>query len=169
MSLGRLERMLPGDPDAARQIAREARRAVAAVLDELRELSNGIYPAALTERGLGPALVDLCERAPLPASLDVSLEQRLPDQVEAAGYFVVSEALTNAAKHAQASAARVTVACRRQRLVVEVADDGKGGARRRDGSGLRGLADRVDRLGGRLTVSSPLGRGTTVRAEVPYT
>jgi signal transduction histidine kinase len=168
MSLGLLEAKLATDPDAARPIAPAAREAVAATLDELRKLSQGIYPAALAERGLGSALTELCERAALPVHLQVSLDRRLPAEVEAAGYYVVSEALTNAAKHARATQARVAATRHQRELVVEVADDGIGGAICDSGtSGLRGLADRVERLGGRMTLSSPPGRGTTIRTEIP--
>ena len=167
MSLGLLEAKLAGDPEAARPIAREAREAVAAALAELRELSQGIYPAALAERGLASALAGLCERVALPVHLDVSLDRRLPREVEAAGYFLVSEALTNAVKHAQATEVRISVRRQPGRLVVEVADDGVGGATLASGSGLRGLVDRIEGLGGRLLVLSPPARGTTVQAELP--
>jgi signal transduction histidine kinase len=167
LSLGLLEAKLSTDPDGARPIAREAREAVAAALEELRELSRGIYPAVLTERGLGPALAELCERVSMSASLELSLDRRLSPAVEAASYFVVSEALTNALKHADASRVQVAASYRKQRLIITVSDNGTGGATAAAGSGLRGLANRVEALGGRLSVSSPDGRGTTVRAELP--
>jgi signal transduction histidine kinase len=167
MSLGLLEAMLPADPAAAMPIAQQARRALGAALDELRELSQGILPGILTERGLPDALEELCSRAALPAKLQVAVDHRLPAQVETAAYFVVSEALTNAAKHAQARQARVTARVKDGLLTVEVADDGVGGAVTGSGSGLRGMADRVEVLGGRFIVSSPEGGGTVVRAEVP--
>jgi signal transduction histidine kinase len=167
MSLGFLEAKLPSDPDAARPLAKEARQAVAAALEELRELSQGIYPAALIERGLAPALEELTDRAAIPACLELSIDGRSPVGIEAAAYFVVSEALTNAVKHAHASEVRVVAWRMRGRLVVEIADDGIGGATLRSGTGLRGLSDRVEALDGRLTVASPVGRGTIVRAELP--
>jgi signal transduction histidine kinase len=167
MSLGLLEAKLPADPDAAMPIAREARVAVVAALEELRELSHGIHPAVLTERGLEAALEELTDRAALPVFLEVSVHPRAPAQVEAAAYFVVSEALTNAAKHSHAAEVRVTASRTDDLLIVEVVDDGIGGAVPHGGSGLRGLTDRVEALGGRLTVSSPPGRGTSLRAEVP--
>jgi signal transduction histidine kinase len=168
MSLGLAESRLADDPAAAVPLVREAREALALALAELRELSQGIYPSLLTERGLGAALDDLCRRAALPALLDVSLPGRLPPQVEAAAYFVASEALANAAKHSHANEARVTATLAGDHtLVLAIADDGIGGAAIGGGTGLRGLADRIEALGGKLTISSPPGRGTTIRAEIP--
>jgi signal transduction histidine kinase len=166
MSLGLAESKLPDDAEAA-PIVREAREALTVALAELRELSQGIHPSILTERGLPGALDELCRRAALPAILDVSLDRRLPTQVETAAYFVVSEALTNAVKHSHANELRVGVQISSGVLVTEVADDGIGGAGGGGGSGIRGMTDRVEALGGRLTVSSPPGRGTTLRAEIP--
>ncbi len=167
MSLGLAESKLADDPSAAAPLVREARETLALALAELRELSQGIYPSLLTERGLGAALDDLCRRAALPATLDASLPVRLPPQVEAAAYFVTSEALANAAKHSHATEVRIRARLERRLLLVEIADDGIGGAGTGSGTGLRGLADRVEALGGRLTLSSPPGRGTTIRAEIP--
>ena len=167
MSLGLLETKLPGQAEAARPLVRETREALALALAELRELTHGINPPLLTERGLPAALDELCRRAALPAHLDVELDRRLPDQIESAAYFVASEALTNAAKHSHGSEVRVRASYAGQTLTVEVADDGIGGATTTGGTGLRGLADRVEALGGRFTVSSPPGRGTTLRAELP--
>jgi PAS domain S-box-containing protein len=135
-------------------------------LEELRELARGIHPAILTEYGLEPALRALADRSPLPVELDVELEDRLPQPVEAAAYYVAAEALTNVAKHAQATAVNVRVSRDDGRAVIEVADDGRGGADA-SGSGLRGLADRVEALAGRLAVTSTAGAGTTLRAEMP--
>ncbi len=165
MSLGLLELKLPAAA-AAQPLVRETRESLAEALAELRELTHGINPPLLTERGLAAALDELCRRAALPAHLQAELERRLDDQVESAAYFVASEALTNAAKHSHGSEVRVAVSDQGQSLILEVADDGIGGATI-GGSGLRGLADRVEALGGRFTVSSPPGRGTTVRAEIP--
>jgi signal transduction histidine kinase len=167
MSLGLLEATLAGDPEAARPIAREAREALAAALADLRELSQGIYPTALAERGLASALAELCARAALPVHIDISLDQRLGADIEAAAYFFISEGLTNVIKHARATEVRISVERRRGRLFAEVADDGAGGATLESGSGLRGLVDRIEALGGRLLVFSPAGRGTTLRAELP--
>jgi signal transduction histidine kinase len=167
MSLGLLEAKLPGDPRAAKPIVREARRALARALEELRELSRGIHPSALIERGLGAALQELAESAALPAYVELSVDPRPPERVEAAMYFAVSEAVTNAAKHSQADEVRIAVSYEEPVLIAEVVDDGVGGAAAGGGSGLRGLTDRMEALGGRLIVSSRPGRGTTVRAEIP--
>jgi len=121
----------------------------------------------LSDRGLEPAIEALAARTPLPVSLDVGLDERLPEPVEAAAYYVVAEAVTNAAKHAQASEVRVRVERDNGMARIEVADDGIGGAGSGSGSGLRGLADRVEALGGRLRLDSPAGAGTTVLAEIP--
>jgi signal transduction histidine kinase len=166
MSLGLLETRLPAAA-AAKPLVRETREALALALAELRELTHGINPPLLTERGLPAALDELCRRAALPAKLDVALDRRLPEHIESAAYFMASEALTNAAKHSHGKAVRVTATYADQQLTVEIADDGIGGATIVGGSGLRGLADRVEALGGRFTVSSPPGRGTTLRAEIP--
>jgi signal transduction histidine kinase len=136
-------------------------------LSELRELARGIHPAVLTERGLDQALAGLAARAPLPVMLSAPLAKRLPGAVEAAAYFVVMEALTNVAKYASATSAEVTIQQINGDLVIEVADDGVGGADPASGTGLLGLADRVVALGGRLDVASPRGGGTIVRAELP--
>ena len=167
MSLGLLESKLPAQEGEARPLLRETRAALALALEELRELTHGISPPLLVERGLAVALDELCRRASLPTHLRLELDRRLPDHVESAAYFVASEALTNAAKHSHASEVRVVASCAAGALVVEIADDGIGGAGTAGGSGLRGLADRVEALGGRFTVSSPPGRGTTLRAEIP--
>jgi signal transduction histidine kinase len=167
ISLGLLESKLPAGSVQARPLVRETRESLMAALAELRELTQGIHPTILTERGLATALDELCHRAALPAHLQLDFDQRLPDQVETAAYFLVSEALTNAAKHSHASEVRVKAAYAGGVLGVEVADDGIGGAAVGRGTGLRGLADRVEALGGTLTVASPLGRGTTVHAEFP--
>ena len=155
------------DRPAVGPVLGEAREALAVALEELRDLAQGIRPAILVERGLPAALDDLSRRAALPVRVELALTGRLPEAVEAAAYFVASEALTNAAKHSHASEVRLTASCDGSRLVIEVSDDGIGGAGAGGGSGLRGLADRVEAIGGRFTVSSPPGRGTTVRAELP--
>jgi signal transduction histidine kinase len=167
MSLGLLEARLPSEPPALRPLVHETRQALALALEELRELTQGIQPALLTERGLAAALEDLARRAALPTHLSVEIPERLPEQVESAAYFLVSEGLANAIKHSHAGEVRVSAVSAGGRLTVEVVDDGIGGAAPGGGSGLRGLADRVEALGGSLTVSSPPGRGTTLRAELP--
>jgi len=133
----------------------------------LRELARGIHPAVLTDRGLGAALETLAQRSILPVEIDNAVEERLPGPVEAAAYYVVSESLANVAKYAQASSVRVTIARDNGVARVEVADDGVGGADPSQGSGLRGLADRVEALDGRLVGASTDGGGTVVRAEIP--
>ena len=167
MTLGLAESRARTDPAAVAPVLREARTALAEALDELREISQGIHPAVLVERGLGAALDDLARRAALPVRLDLELAVALPEQIEAAAYFAASEALTNAAKHAHAAEVRLSAHDAGGMLVVEVADDGIGGAAHGSGSGLRGLTDRVEALGGRLVVSSPPGRGTVLRVELP--
>jgi signal transduction histidine kinase len=168
MSLGLLESRLPASSDQARPIVEETRAALAETMAELRELTQGIHPTILVERGLPAALDELCNRSSVPVRLRVDLEQRLPEQVETAAYFFVSEALSNAAKHSHATEVDVSGNCDDGVLAVEIADNGIGGAASTgSGSGLRGLADRVEALGGRLTISSPPGRGTTLRAEIP--
>jgi signal transduction histidine kinase len=136
-------------------------------LAELRELARGIQPAVLTEQGLDPALRALAARTPVPVQLESGAGGRLPEPVESAAYFVVSEALANVVKYARASRATVTVRRSNGRVTVEVADDGVGGADAARGSGLRGLADRVAALDGTLSLDSPRGRGTRLRAEIP--
>lgn len=136
-------------------------------LEELRELSRGIHPAVLSEGGLGPALRALGRRSAVPVDLDVDVAARLPAPVEVAAYYVVAEALTNAAKHAHANLAHVQVQTRGGRLRVSVADDGAGGADPARGSGLVGLSDRVQALGGTLTIQSPAGQGTRLRVDLP--
>jgi PAS domain S-box-containing protein len=137
-------------------------------LDEIRALASGLHPAILTERGLVAALEALALRAPVPVELHATLDQELSEQVEAAAYYVVAEALANVHKHAGASRVVVRASTDDRQLAVSVADDGAGGADER-GTGLRGLADRVETLGGRLTLDSPEGGdGTTLRAEIPH-
>ena len=167
MTLGLAESKLAADRQLVQPVLREAREALALALAELRELTQGIRPAILVERGLAAALDDLSRRASLPVRADIDVPGRLPEQVEGAGYFVVSEAFANAAKHSHANELRLRAAVEDGALVLQIGDDGIGGAAAGGGSGLRGLADRVEALGGRLTVSSPPGRGTIVRVEIP--
>ena len=130
-------------------------------------MARGIHPALVTGHGLAVALDAVAARSPVPVTLDVRLEERPPEAVEVAAYYLVAESLTNVAKYAEASAATVAVMRENGELVVEVTDDGVGGADDEAGSGLRGLADRVEALDGRLLVWSPHGGGTRVRAEIP--
>ena len=154
-------------PDAAEELLASSAEELAHALEELRELARGIHPAVLTEHGLGPALETLVGRAPIPVAVDSELDGRLPPPVEAAAFYVVSEALANVTKYADASTVEVRVGRANGYAVVEVADDGVGGADPARGSGLRGLADRVEALQGRLEVDSRPGEGTRVRAEIP--
>ena len=156
---------LENDGDVDQLLAQAAEELQSAV-DELRELARGVHPAILTEDGLGPALESLAARAPLPVSVD-ALDSRLSPAVEATAYFVACEALTNVAKHAQASEASIVARREDSQRVVEVADDGVGGARPYDRSGLSGLTDRVEALGGRLRIEDGAGGGTIVLAEIP--
>ena len=133
---------------------------------ELRELARGVHPAILTEDGLAAALESLISRTPFPVELKAD-EGRLPSQVEATAYFLACEALANCVKHAAASRAKIRAQRHNGLLVVEIEDDGVGGANPSNGSGLRGLADRVEALGGRLRVESPAGGGTRVVGEIP--
>src|SRR5215218_6119066 len=156
------------DADAgALELVRQAGAELAGALEELRELARGIHPAILTERGLVAALEMLAGRCGIPVELCAELDDRLPAAVEAAAYYIVAEALTNATKHAQAERVRVVVRQHDGAALVEVADDGVGGADTSGGSGLRGLGDRVDALGGELELVSPAGAGTLVRARLP--
>ena len=166
LSLRLAQTQLQKNPEIAEQLLDSAREELAQALEELRELARGIHPAILTDRGLDAALEALASRAPLPVEIERD-EAQLPQQVEAAAYYVVSEALANVAKYAQASSVRVTVAQLNGSARVEVSDDGVGGADPAQGSGLRGLADRVAALNGTLEVESPPGRGTRIRAEIP--
>jgi signal transduction histidine kinase len=169
MALGmRLARdKMRGDPEAAERLLDGASSELDAALEELRELARGIHPAVLSDRGLDAALETLARRAPLPVELNRDAHERLPESIELAAYFVVSEALTNVAKYADASHAKVNVARGNGKLLVEVADDGVGGADPDHGTGLRGLADRLAVIEGRLEVDSPPGEGTTIRARIP--
>lgn len=169
LSLGlRLARAkLVKDPGAADRLLGGAQQELDLALQELRELARGIHPAVLADRGLEAAIETLAGRSPVRIELVETPRERLPGPVEAAAYFVIAEALTNVAKYAQASQATVKVTRRNGEAVVEVADDGVGGADPQRGSGLRGLADRVAALDGRLEVHSPPGAGTRLRAEIP--
>jgi signal transduction histidine kinase len=166
MNLGMAEQKFQSDPEGARQLLAEARTGVAEALRELRDLARGVYPPVLSDRGLGAALASLADRSPLETAVDADLEERPPAQVEAAAYFVAAEALANAAKHSGASRVSIAVSRSGDTLAVEVADDGRGDADPA-GSGLIGLRRRVEALDGTLTVSSPPGGPTVVRAEVP--
>jgi len=154
------------DAELVVQLARVG-QGLGEALDELRELSRGIHPAILSEGGLVPALRALARRSAVPVELNLSVDERLADRLEVGAYYVVSEALTNAAKHAQASEVEVTAHVDDGMLRLTIGDDGVGGADPVRGSGLTGLADRVSALGGTLAIASPLGRGTSLRVELP--
>ena len=140
---------------------------LASFLEGLQEISSGIHPAILAKGGLGPALKTLARRSPIPVKLELRAEAPLPERVEVAAYYVVSETLTNAAKHAHASLINVEMQTADGALHLRVRDDGAGGADPTRGSGLIGLKDRVETLGGTITVQSPTGAGTTVHVELP--
>jgi signal transduction histidine kinase len=162
-----LARRKVADGSEAAVLLEESSAELQASLDELRELARGLHPVVLTDRGLAAAVRILASRAPVPVEIGALPAERLPPAVEIAAYFVVAEALTNVAKYAQATAATVAIEVVDGRVVVEVGDDGAGGADVAGGSGLRGLSDRVAALDGRLELDSPPGAGTRLRAEIP--
>ena len=166
LELGMLEEELGAEGDARVRLA-QAKQEIAISLGELREVAQGIHPAVVSGHGLAVALEQLAARAPVPVRLTVEMDERLPESVEVAAYFLVSETLANVAKHACASVATIAINRESERVVIEVVDDGVGGADTECGSGLRGLADRVEALDGWLRIWSPSGGGTRVRAEIP--
>jgi signal transduction histidine kinase len=167
LELKLLQRELSDRPEACTRLDR-LQCEIEASLDELRAVARGLHPAVLTAHGLAVALEHAAALAPVPVRVAVEGVERLPEHVQVAAYFVVTESLANIGKHAEATTASVLVAPRGGRLVVEVVDDGIGGAETARGSGLRGLADRVHALRGRFRVSSPPGGGTRIRAEIPW-
>ena len=166
LNLGILQHRLDADAEAKALLA-QARGEIAVSLAELRDLAQGLHPAVVSNHGLAVAVETLAARAPVPVRLEVDLDGRLGEQVEVAAYYVVCESLANIGKHASAASASVTVARLDGQVVVEVVDDGIGGADTERGTGLRGLADRVEALGGRLRIWTPHSGGTRVRAELP--
>jgi signal transduction histidine kinase len=160
------DKLAGGEADAARELLDEAHEEAKSTLVELRELVRGVHPAILADRGLDAALSALAARCPVPVEVDADV-RRLPAALESAAYFVVAEALANVAKHSGASRADVRVRALDGRVVVEVADDGRGGARVGAGSGLVGLEDRVRALDGTLRIASPEGGPTILVAELP--
>jgi signal transduction histidine kinase len=159
-----------GIPDGLEEVEAELEQVAAGlggVLEDLREISRGLHPAILAEGGLGPALKTLARRSAIPVDLDVQVPGRLPDRFEVATYYSISELLTNAAKHSRASVVRVDVSTRDGTLHVALRDDGVGGADPTGGSGLVGLRDRVEALGGSLSLRSPRGEGTSLVIELP--
>jgi signal transduction histidine kinase len=167
MGLGAARERMAEDPDAGQRLVADAHEDAKAALKEIRDLVRGIHPVILEDRGLDAALSAVVARSPVPVTLDVDVARRPPAAIESAAYFVVSEALTNVARHAEATEAHVTIARSGERLVVEVRDDGKGGADADRGTGLTGLRQRVSGLGGTMIVVSPVGGPTTLLVEVP--
>jgi signal transduction histidine kinase len=168
MELDRARSRLATDPDGASELLTRAHEESKRAMGELRDLVRGIHPSVLTDRGLDAAVSGLAERCPVPVDVDVALDDRPPDAVETAAYYVVAEALTNVGKHAGASGATVDIHRAGEQLVIDVRDDGHGGASRTPGSGLEGLAQRVEALDGSLTIDSPSGGPTVIRAELPW-
>jgi signal transduction histidine kinase len=166
MNLGLAEQRLAADPEGARNLVAEARAGVEQALQELRDLARGVHPPVLTDRGLEAAIASLAHASAIRVEITADMAERPPAVVETAAYFVVAEALANAAKHAGATQIEVRLARQPSTLVVEVADDGRGGADV-SGSGLTGLRRRVEALDGTISIVSPSGGGTTLRVELP--
>jgi signal transduction histidine kinase len=158
---------LEHDARAAAALLAGAREELALAIEELRGLARGLHPPILTERGLRVALEAMAKRAPMPVRIEAPLARRLPDEVETTLYYLVAEALTNAAKHSQATAATVRLSVAGGRVRVTISDDGTGGAAVRAGGGLRGLTERLEELGGTLEIDSPAGAGTTLTGVIP--
>jgi signal transduction histidine kinase len=167
IALRRAEGKVPSGSDELRADVTRVAEGLITAVDELRELSRGIHPAVLTEGGLPPALKSLGSRSATPVELDVRFEDRLPDPVEVAAYYTVSEALTNVSKHANATRVNVSVKVEDEMLLLSIRDDGVGGADAGRGSGLTGLRDRIEALGGKIDVKSPPGTGTRIEVRVP--
>jgi signal transduction histidine kinase len=161
------EAMVPAELSELRAQLSRVSDGLAGVMEELQEISRGIHPAVLSRGGLTAALKTLARRSAVPVVLEIRAETRLPEPVEVAAYYIVSEALTNTAKHADASEVHILVEARDGVLRLSIRDDGIGGADPSRGSGLIGLTDRVDALGGTIEVTSPAGKGTTLRVTLP--
>ncbi|MDP1807620.1 MAG: sensor histidine kinase, partial [Acidimicrobiales bacterium] len=166
MDLGQAREKLDSDPAEAARLVTEAHEEAKRALTDLRDLVRGIHPAILEDRGLDAALSAVVARCPVPVNLSVSLAARPPAAVESTAYFVVSEALVNVARHSRATRATVSIAGSENRLVIEVTDNGVGGADADRGTGLAGLGERVEAGGGWLRVISPTGGPTTIMAEL---
>jgi signal transduction histidine kinase len=167
LDLKLVQARIEDDPRAAARLLAGAREELALALEELRELARGLHPPVLRSRGLRAALEGLARRAHMPVRLEAPLAGRLPEPVETAAYYLVAEALTNAAKHAHATAAHVRVSLTGNRVRVEIRDDGIGGAAMLPGGGLRGLAERLEALGGGVEIDSPPGAGTALTGVIP--
>jgi signal transduction histidine kinase len=173
MGLGRAKSKMDSDPNAVRMLIDEAHADAKLAVSELRDLARGIYPAVLGDRGLDAALSSLAAKCPIPVEVHVAIEPRPPAAVESTAYFIVGECLTNIAKHSGATQAKVN-AWREDRpsgdlVIVEITDDGRGGASMQAGGGLSGLADRAATIDGVMTVVSPIGGPTVIRADLPCT
>jgi signal transduction histidine kinase len=167
LDLRAIQASVPAELPELRMRLERSVETLSQVHTDLQELSRGIHPAILTRGGLGAALKNLARRSPIPVELSVAIPTRLPDSVEVAAYYLVAEALTNAAKHAEATYVAVSAAADASSLDLTISDDGIGGAQTSKGSGLIGLLDRIEAAGGSLIVSSPAGEGTTLRAVIP--
>jgi signal transduction histidine kinase len=167
MDLGAARERLDSDPEIGKRLVAKAHDEAKEALREIRDLVRGIHPVILEDRGLDAALSAIVARSPIPVDLDITIGERPPATVESAAYFVVSEALTNVARHSDATRARVAIARRGDRLLVEVSDDGRGGADPSQGTGLAGLAERAAAMGGTMDVLSPTGGPTTLLVELP--
>ena len=167
MELGLAREKLDSDPEAARKLIEASHEDAKLVLSDLRDLVRGIHPAVLTDRGLDAAISAIAGRSPIPITVDISLKERLPEEVEGTAYFVVVEGLTNVAKHSGATSASVAIRRQRGWLRLVISDNGRGGADPEKGSGLRGLRDRIQALDGTFALQSPPGKGTTLMVEIP--
>jgi signal transduction histidine kinase len=167
LELREAQAMVPPELGELRERLAETAKGVTGVLDDLHEISRGIHPAILSEGGLGPALKTLARRSAVPVELELGSDRRLPEAVEVAAYFVASEALANAAKHAHATVIHVHLEARDGIARLEIRDDGVGGAKPGGGSGLIGLSDRVEAIGGTVELTSPAGSGTSLLVELP--
>jgi len=167
VALQRAQAKIPSALDEVRADVGRVADGLTGAVDELRDLSRGIHPAILTEGGLSPALKALGRRSEVRVKLEVGFEQRLPDQVEVAAYYTVSEGLTNASKHAGATCVRISLRLEAEVLLLSIRDDGVGGADPSRGSGLTGLRDRIEALGGKIQIESPSGGGTLIEVKIP--
>ncbi|HMM41314.1 MAG TPA: histidine kinase, partial [Thermomicrobiales bacterium] len=167
MDLGMAKEKMDSDPEAAKTLVAEAHEEAKLAMREIRDLARGIHPAVLTDRGLDPAVSALAGRSPVPVTVDIDLPGRLPETIESTAYFVVAEALTNVARHSDATAVRVSARLEDGMLKLDITDDGRGGAAATPGGGLAGLADRVAGADGTLTIDSPAGGPTRIHAELP--
>jgi signal transduction histidine kinase len=167
LDLRTAENTVPSDMTEVRTQLSDVARGLAEVLENLQEIARGIHPAVLAKGGLAPAIKALARRSAVPVELDLRADRRLPERVEVAAYYVVSEALTNAAKHAHATVVHVDVDADEARIQLSIRDDGRGGAAPDQGSGLVGLRDRVEALGGAIEIASAVGRGTSLWVSIP--